>query len=542
MIGSPAPAPSVRGPGPLPFGSSGASTPCREVIGSPAPAPSVRGPGPLPFGSSGASTPCRAVVSASREASTVPVHGVLSLCLGLSGLAIAGCGLTLDYDPPDLHGTIDGAAADGGARDGGALDGGAIDGGAIDGGPGAPCMGAEDGDDCSSGMGPERLICIGGRCEPSRCGDGYVDPAREDCDPLVESGCDAITCRYECRVDADCGPSLTCASVTCTGHQCVGLPRGNGTPCTLDDGTTGECGGGLCVAVGCGNGILDDGEDCDPGATSIVGCHGCLFDCHGADECSDRDACNGVESCDPVFGPVGDLVGHVCAPAATIPRCPPAAACFRSDCSTATTGAMQCTEVLLDADGDGFAPLPLVCDGGVGGDCDDADPTRHPGAPEACNSLDDDCDGLVDDDTVAVTWCRDDDGDGFGRTGTETTTCASPGTGYVRNCLDCYDVADPALRAEAALVHPGQTTFFTTPYCDSLGVCSFDYDCDQVASQQVATVVQCGLLGLLLCSSGVGWHGSVPPCGAPGTLDTCHTPLFGLVCRTTSAPQTQACR
>ncbi|MCB9685559.1 MAG: putative metal-binding motif-containing protein [Alphaproteobacteria bacterium] len=41
-----------------------------------------------------------------------------------------------------------------------------------------------------------------------------------------------------------------------------------------------------------------------------------------------------------------------------------------------------------------------VDDDGVtvqGGDCDDADPAVHPGAVEACNTVDDDCDGLIDD-------------------------------------------------------------------------------------------------------------------------------------------------
>jgi hypothetical protein len=55
-----------------------------------------------------------------------------------------------------------------------------------------------------------------------------------------------------------------------------------------------------------------------------------------------------------------------------------------------------------DADRDGFASL--ACGGG---DCDDADPARFPGAVEICNEVDDDCNGQVDD-------ARDGDGDGFG--------------------------------------------------------------------------------------------------------------------------------
>ena len=31
------------------------------------------------------------------------------------------------------------------------------------------------------------------------------------------------------------------------------------------------------------------------------------------------------------------------------------------------------------------------------GDCDDADPGVHPGAPERCNGKDDDCDALIDE-------------------------------------------------------------------------------------------------------------------------------------------------
>jgi hypothetical protein len=52
----------------------------------------------------------------------------------------------------------------------------------------------------------------------------------------------------------------------------------------------------------------------------------------------------------------------------------------------------------VDGDGDGSS----VCV-----DCNDGAPSIHPGAPEACNAVDDDCDGVADDDPQGT----DTDGD-----------------------------------------------------------------------------------------------------------------------------------
>ena len=51
---------------------------------------------------------------------------------------------------------------------------------------------------------------------------------------------------------------------------------------------------------------------------------------------------------------------------------------------------------------------------GSGGDCDDINPMIHPNADEYYNSMDDDCDGTIDNDAIdAPTWYYDIDGDGF---------------------------------------------------------------------------------------------------------------------------------
>ena len=54
-----------------------------------------------------------------------------------------------------------------------------------------------------------------------------------------------------------------------------------------------------------------------------------------------------------------------------------------------------------DEDGDGFSPSD--------GDCDDDDPDRHPGMADACNLLDEDCSGVVNDDNLDVYEPNDDE-------------------------------------------------------------------------------------------------------------------------------------
>ncbi|QQR86112.1 MAG: S8 family serine peptidase [Flavobacteriales bacterium] len=100
-------------------------------------------------------------------------------------------------------------------------------------------------------------------------------------------------------------------------------------------------------------------------------------------------------------------------------------ACIQANCQQAY---LACTG-LVDADGDGSFSLV---------DCDDANSAAYPGASEICDGLDNDCDGLVDEN-VSVTYYTDADGDGFGEDGTEFTGDCDPPTGAATAGGDCDD-------------------------------------------------------------------------------------------------------
>ena len=73
------------------------------------------------------------------------------------------------------------------------------------------------------------------------------------------------------------------------------------------------------------------------------------------------------------------------------------------------------------------------------GDCDDSNPYVSPDGMEVCNSIDDDCDSLIDEDAAdALTYYADADGDTYGDAAVTTSGCTLP-AGYVTNTLDCDD-------------------------------------------------------------------------------------------------------
>jgi len=171
--------------------------------------------------------------------------------------------------------------------------------------------------------GPSKF-CKGSECVDGACGDAVVtDP--ETCDNGnangAGTGCEA-NCTFTCK-----NPQTDCAAVPCNTsvcgaetHRCATTPDAskNGTNC----GAGLVCNNGACIAPGavCGNGVLEQGEECDFGAGNGAGtgCESiCKFSCSKtvANSCVDPNACRAAPTCETVT--VAGKTGQKCAQGAT---------------------------------------------------------------------------------------------------------------------------------------------------------------------------------------------------------------------------------
>ena len=126
-------------------------------------------------------------------------------------------------------------------------------------------------------------------------GDAPDDPPGEDnADPLPPDDVPIEEAPAPCMTDVECIDDNVCnGDEVCTaGHCAGGLPPGDGTPCAMM-GIAGICEGGYCVTPGCGDGVLDGGEECDDGnAEAGDGCEpDCTASCHGDGECGSSTPC-----------------------------------------------------------------------------------------------------------------------------------------------------------------------------------------------------------------------------------------------------------
>lgn len=186
----------------------------------------------------------------------------------------------------------------------------------------------------------------------------------------------ATPCPGGCNDGVDCTVDQ-CNEAT---GQCTHMP--DNSRCTgtaLCDPTQG------CVIRGCSSDTECDDRNVCNGQERCQGGH-----CVGGTpmRCDDRQMCNGIEICDPTRG---------CLPG-TPPTCDDGNPCTQDRCNPSTSdGSGGCEHTPIDSDSDGYPARTVAgttCDGT---DCNDSNPTVHPGAPESCNGIDDDCNGRIDD-------------------------------------------------------------------------------------------------------------------------------------------------
>lgn len=141
----------------------------------------------------------------------------------------------------------------------------------------------------------------------------------------------------------------------------------------------------------------------------------------------------------------------------------------------ADNDAVDASTWYADLDGDGFGnpgSTTTACARPEGftsdnTDCNDSVSASHPGASEICDTIDNDCDGAVDEAGAVgqVVWFADTDGDGFGNPASTALACIRPG-GFVANEEDCND--------SSSNIHPAK-----------IEICGdgVDNDCDGIDSK-----------------------------------------------------------
>ncbi len=211
-------------------------------------------------------------------------------------------------------------------------------------------------------------------------------------------------------------------------------------------------------------GFVADSSDCDddPAAGGAAVNPGATETCDGVDDNCDGEVDEGVTTTfylDADADGYGDdaLTADACD--APIGYAATGGDCDDTDPSVHPYATESCSDPVdrncdgsvgyADADGDGSAACL---------DCNDGNALVYPGAPEACDGLDNNCDGTIDEGVLS-TFYADSDGDGYGDAAVTSEACAAT-AGYVSDATDCDDTL--------ASVNPG-----AVEVCDGL-----DDNCD----------------------------------------------------------------
>lgn len=258
---------------------------------------------------------------------------VAEVALVLAMASLAGCGLSLDWDPPDPQGGLDAGEPPG-------LDGGAVDGAVDDGGNDVDATTPPDCEhdaDCDDG-----LFCNGEEhCAGGRCVDG-----EEPCPD--RSACLLRECFEDGRTCGDLVSTCPDGDVCDATGLCVPIPDcARDTDCPDDgDPCTGSfvCVAGACVAVApplCGGVRGCVRTECIP----FRGCgevpHSELCPASDALDCT-------VPTCDPASGACSDVPSNA--------ACEDGVPCTRNVCSP--------TSSMRDARGCVAMPDHTMCEDG----------------------------------------------------------------------------------------------------------------------------------------------------------------------------------